>query len=311
MRLQEIYAMCLDAISIWNTPTFEETNKSNSPPYFKLNERSMVLHILSILKQIKCFDEHVEKIRSTSISLSQEDNSIYFDTRGKNIFIDEFKKLEMRVHTLISFFESLEHEPVEGIDVKLPANLSLIDLSNCTKDLHHIFSTCISLTNSTGDITLSSVDIGSSWLNFLITGGVIAVITDMIASLVDKALIIRSHYITTKQQLEQMRTLKLSNDLLEQQININSNVEKMLIDNIGQELASKNNVTGHEDIERLKLSVKLLSNWMDKGMELYASVKCPIEVQAVFPPFETQFLSPQNLELLSSGSKDNSSESTT
>ena len=48
----------------------------------------------------------------------------------------------------------------------------------------------------------------------------------------------------------------------------------------------------------MKNSLNLLTDWMSKGMEVYASIKSSDEVKCVFPPIETQLLSTDKIALL-------------
>ena len=71
------------------------------------------------------------------------------------------------------------------------------------------------------------------------------------------------------------------------------------MDKAGKELATEYNISDPEDIERLKNSIHLLSEWMGRGMEIYAAVESPSETKAVFPSIEKQSLSTSFLSLIS------------
>ena len=45
----------------------------------------------------------------------------------------------------------------------------------------------------------------------------------------------------------------------------------------------------------------MLSDWMSKGMEIYAAIGTPDEVKAVFPPVEFQKLASSTTKMLSDG----------
>ena len=145
---------------------------------------------------------------------------------------------------------------------------------------------------------VSAVDVGSIWLSFVIGGAAIATVINMVAALVDKALIIRSHYLTTKEQVEKVRSLKLENDILERMEKDFETIGKRLIETHSEELCKQYDVKDPEDLERMKNSLNLLTDWMSKGMEVYASIKSPDEVKSVFPPLETQLLSIDKIALL-------------
>ena len=71
-----------------------------------------------------------------------------------------------------------------------------------------------------------------------------------------------------------------------------------MIETHSEELCKQYDIKDPEDFERMKNSLNLLTDWMNKGMEVYASIKTPNEVKRVFPPIETQLLSIDKIALL-------------
>ena len=67
------------------------------------------------------------------------------------------------------------------------------------------------------------------------------------------------------------------------------------------ELAEEHNISDPEDLGRLRNSIQLMADWMDKGMEVYASIQAPEETKAVFPPIEKQTLPEGIIGLLTEG----------
>lgn len=141
------------------------------------------------------------------------------------------------------------------------------------------------------------------WLTFLVVGGAAVVTLRLIAELVDKALVIRSHYLTTQEQEEKIRTLQLGNDALENAMDINKQITKGLLSKVSGELADEHGISEPEDVVRLQRSVQLMADWMNKGMEVYASIQAPEETKAVFPPIEKQSLPEGVIALLTDGTQ--------
>lgn len=111
-------------------------------------------------------------------------------------------------------------------------------------------------------------------------------------------MIIRSHYLTTKEQVEIVRSLKLGKVMLERMEKDFEAIGKKLIETHSEELYKQYDVKDPEDLERMKNSFNLLTDWMGKDMEVYASIKSPDKVKRVFPPIETQLLSINKIALL-------------
>lgn len=299
MRLQEVYAICQNVQGSWCDPSFEEKKGAGNITYYKLSNADRIREILHELEPIVAFSENIEEVKKTSVGFTQPALDINLDQRAKNTLTSEYHRLLNKVITVTELFDSLNYsQTINGIDIKMPPQLSLSDFSKCTKDLNTIFSTCPLFSQTDNTITLSAVDVGSIWLSFVIGGAAIATVINMVAALVDKALIIRSHYLTTKEQVEKVRSLKLENDILERMEKDFETIGKRLIETHSEELCKQYDVKDPEDLERMKNSLNLLTDWMSKGMEVYASIKSPDEVKSVFPPLETQLLSIDKIALL-------------
>lgn len=261
MRLQEVYLICQKMRDGWKELSFEEKKVSGGGVCYKLANLTNVNGILDLASNIPSFETVVTNIKSLSPGFVMVGGEVIMDSRGKNTLITEFSQLKLKATTIADLFDSFEYKQNDnGFDIKLPPNISLADLSKCSRDLDLIFSSCPLLSKIDGTIALSSVDVGSIWLSFVIGGTAITAVLTMIATLVDKALIIRSHYLTTKTQMETYRTLKVQNDMLEHMEENFETVNKMLVEKYCTELCEQYDVKDPEDFERMKNSLNLLSD---------------------------------------------------
>lgn len=301
MRLQEIYSICKSTAENWVTLSYDEV-RSGGNTYYRVQNADGIRDILSNLDTVESFAESIATIRNTSAGFMLSSGDITVDQRLKNALSSDYQHLKNKVTTVAELFNSLDYrQDADGFDIKLPSDMSLSELSRCARDLDIIFSTCPLFSNDTGTITFSAVDVGSVWLSFIIGGTAVAVTLRIIAELVDKALVIRSHYLTTKEQEEKIRSLSLGNEVYENAVEINKTISKGLLDQTCAELAEKHDVNDPEDKLRLKSSLQLLSDWMAKGMEIYPSILAPSETKAVFPPIEKQSLPQSVIGLLTDG----------
>ena len=299
MRLQEVYSICKNTYTQWQELSFEEKKTISNATYYNLKNVPEIQYILESLETIESLYNIIEKIRNYSIGFKQIKGEISLDQQGKNQLVKDYQLLKVKIKTILELFDSLNYNTeFDGFDVKLPSNISLSDLSKCTKDLNTIFSTCPLFANNEGTISFSAVDVGSVWLSFIVGGGAALSMLTMLAALIDKAIIIRSHYISTKEQEAKIKSLELENEILENAKNVNQQLTKGLIDKLSKELAEQNNINDLEDIERLKHSIQLLSDWMYKGLEMYASIHTSKETKAVYPPIDKQVLPEKIIELL-------------
>lgn len=303
MRLQEIYYICRNVQESWNDLSFEEVKAAGNVSYYKLKNANAVRETLSELDTIETFQKTVAAVRRYSYGFAQSTGEITVDTRVRGNLMSDYQKLYAKVFTITELFDSLNYrQDSEGFDIKLPPDISLSDLSKCAKDLDTIFSTCPLFANQESTFKFAAVDVGSVWFNFLVVGVSAAAVLRLIAELVDKALVIRSHYLTSREQEEKVRSLQLGNEVLENVVSLNKQITKGLLTKVSTELAEKHNISDPEDFGRLKNAIQLLAEWMNKGMEVYASILAPEETKAVFPAVERQKLSESVVALLTGGS---------
>ena len=215
MRLQEVYFICQSLKENWQDLSFEE-RKINGGVFYKLSNLSNVKSNLKLASEITSFKQVVKNIENYSPGFNVVEGEVVLDPRGRNAFSADYNQLNLKITTIIDLFDSFDYKQSDnGFDIKLPPEITLSELGKCSKDLDQIFSTCPLLSRENATISLSSVDVGSIWLSFLVGGTAIATVLSMVAVLIDKALIIRSHYLTTKTQMETYRSIKLSNDMIE------------------------------------------------------------------------------------------------
>lgn len=304
MRLQEIYSICKLAQNSWFELSFEELKAAGNASYYKVKEADALRTNLSSLDVIPSFQDAIAAVRKHSYGFTQSSGEIMVDYRHRSPLVNDYEKLYIKVTSITELFDALNYrQDSEGFDIKLPNDISLTELSKCTKDLDTIFTTCPLFTAQESSIKFAAVDVGSMWFTFLVIGGAAVITLRLIAELVDKALVIRSHFLTTREQEEKIRSLHLGNDALENAMEINKQISKGLLTKVTTELAEKHGISEHEDVARLQHSVQLMADWMNKGMEVYAAIQAPEDTKAVFPPIEKQSLPEGVLALLTDGTQ--------
>lgn len=305
MRLQEIFSICNDAQCSWVELAFEEKRTPGGTLYYNLVNTSKVKQLLADLKPVAALSEHVAVIQRTSVALVDDQGTAHFNSTSRNTVETAYAKLETKVKTIAELSHSLNYDQrPDGFDIKLPPDISLQELSKCTRDLNTIFSSCPGLADNEGTIKFSAVDVGSVWLSFAIVGASIGIL-NMLAALVDKALIIRSHHLTLKEQSERVRSLGLANDLMEGMVKTYQAMEEKMLEQATADLAKEHGVTDQEGIQNLQNSIQILTGWMDKGMEIHAAIQSAPEVKAVFPPVEKQALPEGVLAMLTDKTEEN------
>ena len=299
MRLQELYMRCRHALSQWSKIQYTE-RKASSGTYYKIDNPEVLKETLAPLFTIVPLKESIEIMYNVSPDLQRGEWTGEIGTSDKSKIDMAYKKLYDKLDTICNMCEFLNvTNEREGFDIKLPPNISLSELSKCANDLDRILNGNVILRQINGQVSLCSVDIGSIWLTFVVGGATVTALLSGIAALVDKAVIIRSHMITAKEQEENARKLGLANDLLKSMVDAHKNMISLAAEKAVEELSHEYNIEESEAKGRLKYDLTTLAEWMGRGMEIYASIDTADETKAIFPPLEVQEIPTNKIELIS------------
>lgn len=305
MRLQEMYHLIHSTLENWKEPVFQDHSVAGQRNLAASCENApFIVKMLEPLQVFPAVQEKTERIYRTSKKFKTANNP-RLSSEGVSAVKDSMKEIHRDLLAMADMCEALDVKPnSSGFDVKLPPNITLDEMADCIKDLNTIFSQCPILREEGHQIELRGVDVGSSWLVFSVLG---KYILDGLAALTDKAVQIRSHWISCKQQEELVRKAKLSNGQLESLISVHNQIIQELKENAIEELSEANSIKDPEEKARLSHSLDLLSKWMDKGMEIYQAIGSTDEVKVLFPPVEQQVL-PEIMPKLLSANEDEDAE---
>lgn len=294
MRVHEMFYLVNKALEAWVDPSFHERRAGSEVVSYSCQNAEDIVSLLKPLMPFQVIKEQIDIIYGTHDTFYKGKPGA-LTKNEKDKIVTSMQKIKSILLTMQSMCKALGVDLDScGFDIKLPPNMTLSELSECTKDLNHIFTQCPLLHSDDEQIQFRGVDVGSMWLTFAIIGvGVTTAfyILNNIAAMVDKIMIIRSHAAACQQQEELIRQAKLKNDMLQTIVDANKQAIKMLTRQVAEELAAENGVTSHDDIAHIEGSLSMLKEWVDKGLEVYAAVDAPKEVKAVFPPLEIQSLS--------------------
>lgn len=116
------------------------------------------------------------------------------------------------------------------------------------------------------------------------------------AALVDKALILHSHYASIRQQEETLKSRHLKNELTEAQIEtfnlLRNTYMAAAISLLENDLGELNDPEERDKAERALEKLEML---LDKGCEIYATLDAPEEVQALFPEIQGSLELPDSI----------------
>ncbi len=300
MRLYNIYYLCKEYVEDINNLSFEAIEPGK---VYKMESWNKCKNAMFVVRQIPFLKGYVDNFYSRVPVFVREKNNPQIDSSTMNILAGIKIDIADKMNTVIELYESLNMDANEtGIDVKIPSCNSLKDYTAYLKELDFIFSQCPFLQHESGEIKFKTVDVGSQWLTFLVvaTTGTAAVsyILNNLALLVDKAVQIKSHLLSLKQQEEILRSQKLQDDVLNASIESFNVLKSHYLSEAVKEIENSNEespLTDGEERGKAEKSLEKLCDLMDKGMEIYASINTSREIQVLFPALGGSVELPDNI----------------
>ena len=284
MRLYNIYYLCKQCEDRISGLTFT-TVKINQE--YLINDWEKYKEALFVMRQVPSLKEYVDDFYETIPVFVREKEKPHVDHNTYSRLNTKKNTILNKVQTIISLYESMElGEARNGIDVKIPECDSLAEYIKYLKEIDFIFTQCPYLQHKDGMIKFDTVDVGSQWITFLIGSAAVTFILTNLASLVDKAIQLKSHLTSLDQHKEILETQKKQNKVLDSNMEIFEVLRKHYISEAVKEIENSNNnvpLDNPEDRSRLEKSLEKLSDLLDKGVEFYASIDAPKETQVLFP----------------------------
>lgn len=303
MKLYNVYRICkqnIDFFDIVSITEKEEMNASHTRQItiYTLNNWLELKQIFDTLSKVPVLKNYVNECVQSIPDFVRNEESPRIVSNIYNNFMSKESVLYNRMQAIIELYESMDIENEEnGIDIKLPLCKDFKNYISYLKDIDFIFSQCPFLQCDDEILKFTSVDVGSNWLKFTIVATAsTCIILKSVASLVDKAMILQSHYITIQQQEETLKSMKDKNELLKDEIEIFKIIKKAYMDEAISSLEKDyGKLKDPEEQDKARRSLEKLMNLLEKGTEFYATLDSPKEIQALFPQIEDNLSLPDNI----------------
>ena len=256
----------------------------------------------------------IERVKNQGLYvslISEIETSVIFSTSQDEIILTDAKEdarlkkgldvVRSGCHALLMILAELynEKEDDSTIYVQLPKIKDLEDLSKKSKVLHNAISQSILDPSIKGTIKVRSYDVGSLWI-ILTVGSVTAV--KLIGGLVWAAAVIRKKKMEFKSFEQHIKRLKIKTESM---VDMKDAQKKQLEESLEAEadnLVAQFYKNGNaEKTERVKYSIKLISDLMDKGVEIHPALSASKEVGSMFPDFSNIRLIESRIQELGSG----------
>ncbi len=299
MRLYNIYYMCKSSLPVIGSIERIEVRNVNNNAHtgYKIKNWGAAKVVLAELKKIKCLEVNIEALCNTLnfVAIDQIEPEVTVDSGRK--FALALDDLYVTLQTIVDLYESLELEQNRcGIDVKIPKCSSLKEYMEYLKEIEFVFTQCPYLLMDGEEIKFNNVDVGSQWLSFLVvTAGTFGILNNL-ARLVDKAVAIKSHIITLKQQEKLLDSMRLKNEATEEAIDVFKKMKRITMEEYVADVeAELGELKDGEERGKVEKTLEKLVILLDKGVGIYSSIETPNEVKQLFPINEDNLILPDNI----------------
>lgn len=207
---------------------------------------------------------------------------IVFDRSNLAIFKNNIERLNIVINTIITLYESLGYEESENnLEIRLPEGLGLNEMSKLTDDLNFVFQQSPFIEREQGNGKILKTDVGSIWL-VLIGSSVFLTSVGYMVSTVTKA---RADFIALRQSEAMLGEMKVKEEILEDIKKGFKEQKNIIMEKYISELSEKTGkeLVNGEDKGKAVACLERLDKWIDRGMQIYASIDTPREIQILFP----------------------------
>lgn len=294
MKLYNIYRLCKCNLNFFENLKDEHTNDVYTiKNWLNVKEKVENISKVSALNKYAC-----DFINTIPDTVRHKDN-FRIEKKLYDILISKMNLLHSKMATIVELYESMglnEEDNTNAIDIKMPPCEDLNEYISCLKDINFVFTQCPFLQCEGEVLKFSSVDVGSNWLRLTIATTTACMLLGNIASVLDKAIALRSHYITIQQQEELLKSMQTKNELAEEQVKTFKQLKNAGVEIVIKKLEKEQEKTlDPEERDKTERSLDKLILFLDKGGEIYASLDAPEEIQLLFPEIEGNYELPENI----------------
>lgn len=177
--------------------------------------------------------------------------------------------------------KTIPNEDPNSFKIKLPPVQDLGQMAKYVKDFHTSLTALLISPSIQGEAIVESVENGSIWVTIFVR---IPAAMTMIASLTWSSAVVYKKIQEGRLVQEQVRSYGLKNDAIEEIKNLHNETIRNLVEIEAKHIQNEHfDVTNHEELERIKKSVSILSELIYKGAEIQPALTAPEDVSNLFP----------------------------
>lgn len=271
-----------------NIPKLEllKTINGSNNSYVKFDKFNIFKEAVSEIKKLDVFIKEVENLenlkfynRETPIVELINSEAQGFLLKAKEL-INAAKILNLTLEKVISENDKNDQN---SIFIKLPNTTDLGNLAQEIENFNKILTLTVLDPKIGGEITLELIEPGSIWLK--INLGIATAVT-LVGSIAWSSAVVYKKYQEAKIIEELVNQQKLENEQRQNALNASKLLTDLFIQAEAQNIYNtyyQNGEIDNEQIERIKASIKMLSEEIHKGAEIAPALTAPEEVTNLFP----------------------------
>jgi hypothetical protein len=236
---------------------------------------------ISKLETTKLLTNETNNIRKSAIFITNNDTTTLNSAEGNNLKLQTDNLIKL-VKSLNDTFEKLGGEINDNsVSIKLPEVTDFDDLSRFSSDFHKVLNQSIVNEQINGQVRIDSVENGSIWLDVYL--GSAAAVT-LIGGLAWASAVVFKKIQEGRLFEKHVQSLGIKNESIKEIQLKQKEALDLMIDAEANNLYNDNfEGDNNEQIERLKLSIKMFSNLIDKGAEIHPALNQPESVKNLYP----------------------------
>jgi len=279
MRLKEIK---LNLENAFGVKSLKIHNKGNHT--FTITGWIQFKHAILLISKTPVFKDDVEDIIGWAPFVKEDDSFNVSKVDHQSVF-QQITRIQASYDYVIESMEYIDSDIDETlVAIKIPHPADLSELAKYITSIDKIFTPLLIHKKIDGQVKFKSFDKGSDWIEF-ITGNSTAVA--LVASISWAAAVIYKKTREAKIFNEYANALKVKTDSLkDMESGISKLIEEILEIETKAILKEFYDPKDHEQITRIQLSIKLLSELINKGAEVHPALNQPEKVINLFPDFK-------------------------
>lgn len=238
------------------------------------------------LSDLELFDDEIVALSNTPVmhknsnvvEVNQSQERQFFES--VNLLVKSMSYLSKSIEKVLDIQENADDN---SVFVKLPNTKNLEELSKDIEVFNKIFSLTILDSKINGEVTLQNVEPGSIWLKIFVRS---TMAVSFIGGLAWSSAVVYKKVQEAKLIEQIVNQKKLETEQKEAALKASKLLIDLMIEAEAENLYHTYYDSGefdHEQLERIKVSIKMLSEEIYKGAEINPALTAPEEVSNLFP----------------------------